>query len=188
MSSHIQVNGEVPHSAFLQHLMEYPVVNDGISTFKANPYGQKSLALTDSAYKTIATPLLPWISRPLQYVSPYVRKADDLGDKTLRTLDEKFPVVKKPTQEILEDAKTIVLLPLRVGQSGKQHVLSAYDAECKKVDDGSASSSRGIATYSTAAVLTAFGLAIETLTAADSFVRNRGARARQSVKEELSSS
>merc|ERR1712093_874997 len=43
-----QVNGEAPSSAFLSHLISYPVISDSISTFKSNPYGAKSLSITTS--------------------------------------------------------------------------------------------------------------------------------------------
>lgn len=128
-----QVNGEVPHSAFLDHLLNYPAINDGVKTFKSNPYGQKSLELSDSVYKTFAQPIIPYLTKPYQYVSPYVKKADDLGDKTLSRVDEKFPVVKKQTGEIYEDGRNLVLLPYRTAFAAKDHVFETYNGEVKKV-------------------------------------------------------
>jgi hypothetical protein len=129
-----QVNGEVPPaSAFLDHLLKYPVINDSVTTFKQNHYGQKSLQLGDSAYKTFAQPVLPYFSKPYQYVSPYVKKVDSLGDQTLSQVDARFPVVKKPTGELYADAKSVVLFPLRKGMESKDHVLATYGEEHKKV-------------------------------------------------------
>jgi hypothetical protein len=128
-----QVNGEVPHSAFIDHLLNYPAINDGVKTFKSNPYGQKSLELSDSAYKTFARPFVPYLEKPYQYVSPYVKKADDLGDKTLSKVDERFPVVKKQTGEIYEDGRNLVLLPYRTVNAAKDHVFETYNGEVKKV-------------------------------------------------------
>lgn len=163
-----------------QHILAYPVVNDGVSTFKSNPYGQKSLELGDSAYRTFAAPVLPYLSRPYQYVAPYVKKADDLGDKTLSKVDEKFPVVKKPTNEIINDAKSIVLFPLRVGQSGKEHVLNTYDSEFKK------NGGDGYINYGKAALTTVLIITTETLTTVTSFLGNQKDKARQTMDEKTS--
>jgi len=159
-----QVNGDGPHSAFIEHLLNYPVINDGVTTFKSNPYGQKSIELSDSAYKTFAQPVMPYFSKPYQYVSPYVKKVDDLGDKTLCKVDEKFPIVKKPTGQLYDDAKSIVLFPIRIGQSGKEHVISTYDAEVKKVGGDN------IVTYGKALLTTALILTTEAITTASNFL------------------
>merc|ERR1712000_350722 len=65
-------NGEAPSSAFLSHLISYPVISDSISTFKSNPYGAKSLSITTSLSHQLADPLLPYLTKPYQYVSPYI--------------------------------------------------------------------------------------------------------------------
>ncbi|RKU46954.1 hypothetical protein DL546_005971 [Coniochaeta pulveracea] len=104
-----QVNGEVPHSAFIDHLLHYPAVNDGVKTVRS------------------------YLETPYQYVSPYVKKADDLGDKTLSKVEERFPIVKKQTGEIYEDGRNLVLLPYRTANAAKDHVLETYNGEVKKV-------------------------------------------------------
>lgn len=140
----------------LQHLNNYPLVHDGVETFKSNPYGQKSLQLGGSAYKTFATPILPYLSRPYQYVEPYVKKADDLGDKALAQVDQRWPVVKKPTGELYTDAKGLVLLPYHKAFEGKDHVLNVYTSEYKKAggENGSGLILSGKAAVATALVLT----------------------------------
>merc|ERR1712000_696100 len=44
------VNGDMPHSAVLSHLQSYPVVSDSIKTIKENPYGAKSIDITNAGY------------------------------------------------------------------------------------------------------------------------------------------
>lgn len=134
----------------------YPVVHDGVETFKANSYGHKSIELGDSAYRTFASSLLPYLQRPYQFVEPYVKKADDLGDKALDKVDEKWPVVKKPTGELYSDAKGLVLLPYNKAFEGKDHVLDIYSKEYKKVggDNGSGLILTGRAAVATAIVIT----------------------------------
>jgi len=130
--------------------------SDSIKTFKQNPLGQKSLSLADQGYQKFAKPILPYFSKPLQYVHqyvhpyvhPYVAKLDSIGDSTLSKVDEKFPVVKKPTGELYENAAGIAFFPLRKGLEGKDYVLKTYNTECKKVGG------EGLVTMGKAAVTT----------------------------------
>ncbi|KAI1506769.1 hypothetical protein F5X99DRAFT_365493 [Biscogniauxia marginata] len=128
-----QVNGEVhPSSATLSHITGYPVIHDGIAYFKKNPYGQKSIELGDSAFQTFAKPFLPYFAKPYEYVSPYVKKADAIGDNALTKVDERLPALKKPTDELLTDGKNFIFFPVRKGLETKDHVLSVYNSEYKK--------------------------------------------------------
>jgi hypothetical protein len=158
-------------------LFKYPLINESLETIKSNPYGQKSIELGDSAYRTFAAPILPYFSKPYQYVEPYVKKADDLGDKTLSKVDEKFPIVKKPSGELYNDAKTLVSFPLRVGQSGKEHVLNTYNAEYKKVGG------EGLSTYGKAAFTTALILGTQTFTTVSNFLSSKKGDLKQAVDE-----
>jgi len=176
-----QVNGETPSSAFLAHLVSYPVISDGISTFKSNPYGAKSLSLTQDTYTKISKPLLPYLSKPYEYVSPYVKKADSLGDSTLSTIDSKFPYVKKPTGEIYESGKSIVFFPLNKGLEGKDYVFGTYKGEVKKVGG------EGIVTYGKAAVATGLIVGGDAYSFLVSFLGAKKAEAKEVAKEKTSS-
>ncbi|KAL1877584.1 hypothetical protein VTK73DRAFT_8493 [Phialemonium thermophilum] len=165
-----QVNGvspdsasDGPHSAFLQHLLDYPVIHDGVATFKSNPLGQKSLAIGDSAYKTI----FPYLSKPYQYISPIVKQADDLGDKALAEVDKRFPVVKKPTNEVYNDARALALSPFRIGLATKDKVLSTYADEKKKANGDD------LITNVRAVISTAKVVAGEALGTVSTFIRGR---------------
>ncbi|KAI0107098.1 hypothetical protein GGR51DRAFT_517416 [Nemania sp. FL0031] len=153
-----QVNGEIPpSSATLSHIIGYPVINDGIAYFKKNPYGQKSLELSDSAYQTFAKPILPYFDRPYQYVSPYVKKADTMGDDALSKIDERLPALKKPTDELVSEGKAIIFFPVRKGLETKGYVVDVYNSEYKKVGgDGLVTS--GKALISTGLVVTSVAL------------------------------
>lgn len=157
-----QVNGNTPRSSFLKHLTDYPVVHDSVETFKSNPYGAKSIQLGDSAYQTFAAPVLPYLYKPYQYVEPYVKKADDFGNKALAKVDERFPVVRKPTNEIYTNAKDIVLFPLHKGFEGKDHVLNVYSSEYKKAN-GDNGTGFGLIPTGKAAVATALVITGETV-------------------------
>lgn len=175
-----QVNGEVASSAFLKHLLDYPVVHDGVETFKSNPYGQKSLQLSDSAYKTFAAPVVPYFQKPYQYVSPYVKKADDLGDKALAKVDSKFPVVKKQTGELYADTKSVVLFPLHKGLETKDHVLGVYNSEYKKAGG---ENGHGLVIYGKAALGTAIIVTAQTVQWIGSFLGQKKAQAQDVVEK-----
>lgn len=176
-----QVNGEIPsqsaNSLFLEHLMAYPVVKDGVTTFQNNQLGQKSLKLSDTAYRRFAEPVIPYFSKPYQYVVPYIERADQLGAQTLTRVDERFPVIKKPTDELYADAKSLMLLPYHRGMQGKEHVLGVYSAECKKLGGES------LLVYSKALVGTVFTIGGETLDWVGALLNSRKEEAKDMANE-----
>ncbi|KAG6020492.1 hypothetical protein E4U41_002828 [Claviceps citrina] len=177
-----QVNGDVsprPNSAFIQHLLNYPLISDSIHTVKSNELAQRSLKLGDSAYQTLAGPFLPWLAKPYQYVSPYVARADSLGDKTLDRLDERFPLVKKPTSDLYNGTRSLILLPLKKGMQGRDHVLDVYASEVKKAEQ------KGLVGQGKAAVSTAVVVSTETLGWLSSFLAAKKAEAASAVKEKV---
>jgi len=174
-----QVNGEAPSSAFLSHLYSYPVISDSISTFKSNPYGAKSLDLTTAGYEKLGKPLLPYLSKPYEYVSPYVKKADSIGDSTLSTIDSKFPYVRKPTGEIYDEGKAIVFYPLKVGNEGKEYVFGVFGSEKKKVGG------EGIVTYGKAVVATGLVVSSDALSWLSAFLSRKKAEAKEVTNEKL---
>lgn len=161
-----------------QHLTGYPVVHDGVETFKSNPYGQKSIQIGDSAYKTLAAPVLPYLSKPYQYVEPYVKKADDLGDKALAKVDETFPVVKKPTGELYSNAKGLVFLPYNKAFEGKDHVLDIYTREHKNLGGENGS---GLVLTGKAAFTTILVVSVETFKLVQDFLSKKGKETQQHV-------
>ncbi|KAI9158530.1 hypothetical protein HJFPF1_06528 [Paramyrothecium foliicola] len=178
-----QVNGDVPNaahsSAFFEHLLSYPVVSDSIDKFKANEYGQRSIQLGDSAYKNLAAPILPWFAKPYEYVSPYVSRADSLGAQTLDKIDEQFPIVKKPTADLYNDTKSLILLPYVKSLESKDHAFQVYNNEYKK------SEQKGLVNQGRAAFTTAIVLSNETLSWISSFLAAKKQQGEQVVNEKV---
>lgn len=141
----------------MQHLISYPVISDSITTFKEHPLGQKSIALSSSGYDTFAKPILPYLSKPYTYISPYVSRADSIGDSTLSKVDSRFPVVKKPTSELYDNATGLALYPLKVAGDGKDYVYSVWGSEVKKVG-GDGVVAKGKAVVTTSLVVTSDAL------------------------------
>lgn len=195
-----QVNGDAPSSAFLsvcnmppldehqtntdktlQHLYSYPVISDSISTFKSNPYGAKSLDLTSAGYEKFGKPLLPYFAKPYEYVSPYVKKADSLGDSTLSTLDSKVPAVKKPTGELFDEGKAIVFFPLKKTTEGKDYVLGVWGGEKKKVGG------EGVVTYAKAGLATSLVVGTDVYNYVVTFLSKKGTEVKEVSNEKLNS-
>jgi len=176
-----QVNGDIsaPQSAFLQHILSYPIVDDSINVVKANPYAQRSFQIGDSVYQTFAAPVLPLLKKPYGFVSPLVEKADALGDKALDRVDERFPVVKKPTSDIFNETRDLVSIPFNKTIEGKDHVLQVFNAEYKKIDQ------EGLVAQGKAAVTTAFVVSNETLTWLSQLVSAKKTEATELTKEKV---
>ncbi|KAI0136877.1 hypothetical protein BJ170DRAFT_677746 [Xylariales sp. AK1849] len=173
-----RVNGEThPSSATLQHIRGYPVVSDALSTFKSNPYGQKSIELGDSAYQTFAAPVIPFLSKPYGYVYPYVKKADHFGAGALSKVDEKLPILKTPTKELYANTKQIVFLPVVKGKQTTDHLFSVYNSEFKKVGGD------GVVTYGKAFISTGLVVTTETLNWIGSFLRSSKNKAKEAGNE-----
>jgi len=175
-----QVNGDSPSSAFFSHLISFPVISDSISTFKSNPYGAKSLDITKTLTSTVSKKLAPILSTPISYATPYLKKADSLGDSTLSTLESKFPVVKKPTGELYSEGKSIVFFPLKKGTEGKDYVLSTFNGEVKKNSD------QGFVGYGKAAISTTFKVGGDTYTWLSAFLSAKKSEAKEVSSEKLS--
>lgn len=125
----VVVNGDSPHSTTLRHLLTLPVVQDGVRAFQANPLGKMSIQLSNSAYQLVGAPILSLFYKPLSYVSPYAQRVDQFGDQTLSKVEEKYPAVKKPSPELLEEAKKAAYAPVK-------HLSDVYNVSLQKVTGG----------------------------------------------------
>jgi len=173
------INGEKPSSATLSHIVSYPVVSDSISTFKSYPIGQKSIDIGTTAFDKLAKPVLPYFAKPYQYVSPYVAKADSLGDSALKKVDETFPVVTKPTGELYDNATGVAFFPLRKGLEGKDYVFKTYNSEVKKVGGD------GIVTLGKAAVTTTLIVSSDALSWLSNFLSAKKAETKEVANDKL---
>jgi len=126
------VNGDFPSSSFISHVSSYPLVSDSISAFKSNPYGAKSIDLTNAGYSKFVKPTFPYLQTPAAYAKPYVAKADAIGDSLLTKVDEKVPMLKSETSELQSKASELAGWPLVKAHETKDWVFSTYSNEYKK--------------------------------------------------------
>ncbi|KAF2731448.1 hypothetical protein EJ04DRAFT_514556 [Polyplosphaeria fusca] len=138
LSSTPMTNGDKSHSKALSHLQSWPVIHDGLEFYKTNPYGAKSLALFNNTYQRFVAPLHPYLQTPYSYLSPYLSRADELGDSGLSHVDAHFPIVKEDTSKLKEKVQGVAFLPFALAGKGKQYLFSAWNDEYSKTrgDDG----------------------------------------------------
>lgn len=106
-----------------------------MSFYQSMPLGQRSIELSHNIYSQFGKPLLslPIVQNPYSYISPYAKKVDEMGDSTLSTIDEKFPVVKKTDfNTIKSNAHDAISFPFKVANDSKDYVFSTYSDEYKK--------------------------------------------------------
>ncbi|KAL2131761.1 hypothetical protein VTI74DRAFT_4636 [Chaetomium olivicolor] len=145
------VNGDSPHSNTLRHLLSYPAVQDGLRLYKSNALGRMSIQLSTSAYQLVGAPVLALLDKPYGYVAPYLEKADSFGDETLSKVEKRFPLVKKPSAEMFNEAKDAVYGgPIK-------HITELYRDAYQRAG-GASPVATGVAAAKTAAVLSAEGL------------------------------
>ncbi|KAK2666364.1 hypothetical protein RAB80_018021 [Fusarium oxysporum f. sp. vasinfectum] len=150
--------------------MSSPLVNGDMSAAQYSAFIQLSAtaSISSSPTNTASAPsssakpltrpsLLPYFSKPYQYASPYVQKVDSLGSKTLDRIDERFPVAKKPIEELYQDTRALILFPYHKSLEGKDHVFQVYNSEVKKNEQ------TGLVVYGKAAATTVLVVSNETL-------------------------
>jgi len=128
-----------PSYKSLSHLKSYPIVSDSIRVFESHPLGQRSISLSQSCYSTFLAPITPYLSR----AAPYVSRADEFADSNLGKIDNYFPILKEPTDEIKNVVVEAVGYPKKLvgevylrgadyAKEGKEYVFKVYEDECSK--------------------------------------------------------
>jgi hypothetical protein len=109
-------------------------VHDSLEFYKTNPYGAKSLSLFNETYQRVIAPLHPYLQTPYSYLSPYLSRADELGDTALENVERRFPVVKEGTGKLKETVQAYAFAPLRLAGQGKEYVLGTWQSEYNKTN------------------------------------------------------
>jgi hypothetical protein len=125
-------NGDGPHSKVLSHLHSYPVVHDSLEAYKSHPYGARSLSLLASTYQRFIAPLHPYLKTPYSYLSPYLHRADELGDNGLSQVESRFPIVKEDTSKLKQTVVDYASVPLGFAGRGKEYVMGTWQDEYRK--------------------------------------------------------
>ena len=175
--SNLSNRRHLPPADFAQHVSSYPIVSDGITYFKQNPVGAKSIEVTNAGYAKFVKLALPYVETPVSYAKQYVAKADQLGDKFLTRVDENLPVLKSETKEIKSSVWSFFYLPVTKTTEAKDWAFNTYSAEYKKCGGN------GIVAGGKAAVTTPLILASDVLQWLSSFLQAKKEEAKEIVQE-----
>ena len=161
-----------------QHLVSYPIVNDSIKTFQSNPYGAKSIDLTNGVYNKVVKPTFPYLQTPVSYASPYIAKADAVGANLLGKVDEKVPFVKKETAEVKDTVVSYALWPLVQANQTKEYAFGTWSSEYKKCGGD------GIVAGGKAIITSSLVISSDVLTWVSNFLSAKKAEAKQVAEEQ----
>jgi len=126
------INGDMPSSQTLSHIIDYPLVKQTKSIVESNSLGKTGIDLANSFYGTFFKPFLPYLQTPISYAKPYAEKADQIGDSVLTKFDEKIPVLKKEPAELQSTAQDIAFYPLNQAKKSLDYGISTYKSEYNK--------------------------------------------------------
>ncbi|CAH1796884.1 unnamed protein product [Owenia fusiformis] len=96
---------------FLTRVTTYPVVNSALgqltnayeATKNSNSLVKSTLEMAETGVKGVAQHTLPIVNK----FEPQVSKLNSLGMTSLNKLEESFPVVKSPTEEVINNTKEL---------------------------------------------------------------------------------
>lgn len=172
----------------IEHLKSYPLVAHGITTFSSHPIGQKTIALSGSAYSRFIAPLSPYLSKAY----PYVNRADELADSSLGKLDSQLPIVKRSTENLKSVVIDAVGYPRKVvaqvivrgsdfAKKKQEYVFKVYDDEFSKMGKEEKKHA-GYIPMAKAGVTTGFVVSSEFMGAIAVYLKSK----KETVKEEAS--
>lgn len=100
--------------SFVTRISSIPLLYDGVNTVtsyvKSAPYGEFVLDKAGNTLTTAHKFAQPYIEPVHQRLQPHISKADELALKAFNNLEQKFPIVSKPTSVILD---TVTKPPLQ---------------------------------------------------------------------------
>ncbi|KAF9921032.1 hypothetical protein FBU30_008973 [Linnemannia zychae] len=98
-----------PSASFLSRVKSIPLIHDSVSTLhsyaKDNKYGRYALNTAGSAVETVTKYAEPVQTRLQPHLQPHISKVDQLATKSLDLFENTFPIVTKPTAEIVTQVK-----------------------------------------------------------------------------------
>ncbi len=187
------VNGDMPHSSTLsvgcvnseheqnshlfQHIASYPVVSDSLKAIQEHPYGAKAIDLTNHTYANFVKPAFPYLQTPVSYASPYIAKADEIGDHLLSKVDEKVPIVKKETADIKGTVWSYVHWPVEQADEAQKYVFGTWTSEYKKCGGD------GVVAGGKAMVTSGLVITSDVLTWLSNYLSAKKAEMKETVKE-----
>ncbi|KAF9123062.1 hypothetical protein BGW39_009303 [Mortierella sp. 14UC] len=107
VTEEVSVNGApiAPAPGFIARVSSLPLIHDSVSTLtsyaKDNKYSRYALDTAGSAVETVSKYTEPYQTR----LQPAISKVDQIATKSLDVFETTFPIVTKPTAEIVTQVK-----------------------------------------------------------------------------------
>lgn len=124
-----------------------------------------------------AKPVVPYLSKPLGYVAPYLVRVDNLGDQGLTKIDTAFPFIKEDTEKLKGSVFENAYLPMRLAGDVKHHLYETYGSEYQKCGGN------GMVASGKAVVSTSLVLSQEYLGWVNSFLQTKKEQTKEVVSE-----
>ncbi|KAK3814606.1 MAG: hypothetical protein J3R72DRAFT_376268 [Linnemannia gamsii] len=97
--------------SFLTRVRTIPLIADSVSTLhsyaKDNKYGRYALDTAGSAVVIVNQYTEPYQTRLQPHLQPHISKVDQFATKSLDLIENTFPIVTKPTAEIVTQITTV---------------------------------------------------------------------------------
>ncbi|KAG0314086.1 hypothetical protein BGZ99_008378 [Dissophora globulifera] len=109
-NGHARTNSHKEYSSsFITRVSSIPLIHDSVSTLhsyaKDNKYGRYALDTAGSAVETVNKYTEGYQKSLQPHLQPHIAKVDQLASKSLDMIEGTFPIVTKPTSEIVTQVK-----------------------------------------------------------------------------------
>ncbi|KAF9125317.1 hypothetical protein BGW39_007508 [Mortierella sp. 14UC] len=117
--------------SFLTRVSSIPLIADSVSTLhsyaKDNKYGRYALDTAGSAVVTVNKYTEPYQTRLQPHLQPHISKVDQLATKSLDLFENTFPIVTKPTAEIVTQVKKPIVYVEESSKNAYTQIQSTID-------------------------------------------------------------
>ncbi|CAO3569131.1 unnamed protein product [Mortierella alpina] len=127
-SSEKEEKEAVASAGFIARVSSLPLVHDSVSTLhsyaKDNKYSRYALDTAGSAVETVSKYTEPYQTR----LQPHISKVDQIATKSLDLFETTFPIVTKPTSEIVTQVKKPIVYVEESSKNAYTQIQSTIDA------------------------------------------------------------
>ncbi|KAF9096017.1 hypothetical protein BGX23_012177 [Mortierella sp. AD031] len=128
VESSTATNGATPSTnGFIARVGALPLIHDSVSTLhsyaKDNKYSRYALDTAGSAVETVSKYTEPYQTR----LQPTISKVDQIANKSLDLFENTFPIVTKPTAEIVDTVKKPIVYVEESSKNAYTQIQSTID-------------------------------------------------------------
>ncbi|KAG0364987.1 hypothetical protein BC939DRAFT_462461 [Gamsiella multidivaricata] len=129
--AHISTTQKDSSVSFISRVSSIPLIHDSVTTLhsyaKDNKYGRYALDTAGSAVETVNKYTEGYQSRLQPHLQPHIAKVDQLATKSLDLIEGTFPIVTKPTSEIVTQVKKPIVYVEESSKNAYTQIQSTID-------------------------------------------------------------